>query len=320
MRKLILLPVFVLLIIGGLTLTSCHFPQPAALAPPFLTSTAISIEILPAEVSNQPHATATVNPPPTETPTLTFTPTPSQTPTATFTPSFTPTPTWVYNEPGLVVAPILLYHHVRGETSNTRYSVSIPDFRDQMQTLYDHGYTAITMSMLLDALIFGADLPAKPVVITFDDGHQNVYDHAFPIMQEFDFPGVFYIVANRINNLQDFVNVEELKTMIDAGWEVGSHSYTHPDLTKNRSSWSYEIGQSKIDLQNALGVEITSFAYPFGAIDSSVVNQVSAHGYRAGIGLGLSTTHTWNSIFYLQRIEIHGYFSLDTFTSLVFKD
>ena len=319
MHKRLSLPVLHIFFIGILiTLTSCHFPQ--AVAAPFLTSTAIISAATQTDSPPDPTPTASITPPPTENPTQTFTPIPSQTPTPTYTPSFTPTPTWVYNEPGQVVAPVLLYHHIRGESSNTRYSVSIPDFRAQMQTLYDNGYTAITMSMLLDALIFGRDLPPKPVVITFDDGHQSVYDNAFPIMQDFGFPGVFYIVANRINGAQDFVDVDELRTMIDAGWEIGSHSYTHPDLTKNRANAAYEVGQSKVDLQNALGVEVTSFAYPYGAVDSFVAQQVSQAGYRAGIGLGLSITHTWNSIFYLHRIEIHGDFSLETFYNLVIQN
>ena len=322
MRKRFTLLVIRMLFIGILTLTGCHFPRAATSS----ISTPVVVFVTPTHTveTQQPTATASVTPSPTQTHTLTpsqtLTPTLTQTPTATYTPSLSPTPTWVFNEPGQVVAPILLYHHVRGESSNTRYTVSIPDFRAQMQTLYDHGYTAITMDMLLDALIDGGDLPPKPIVITFDDGHQNVYDNAFPIMQTFNFPGVFYIVANRINDLQNFVNVDELKTMINAGWEIGGHSYTHPDLTRNRGNIDYEVGLSRIDLQNALGVEISSFAYPFGEMDSFVVQKVYEHSYRAGIGLGHSITHTMNNLNYLHRIEIHGYYSLETFIGLVIRD
>jgi peptidoglycan/xylan/chitin deacetylase (PgdA/CDA1 family) len=315
MHKRLSLPVLLFtLFVTIITLTSCHFPQ--ATAAPFLTSTAILSAATQTQELSQPTATAL----PTSTPTPTFTITPSQTPTPTHTPSFTPTATWVYNEAGQVVAPILLYHHVSDDVSYSRYRVSIPAFHAQMQALYDNGYTAITISMLLDALIDGRDLPNKPVVITFDDGHQSVYDNAFPIMQALGFPGVFYIVANRINGAQDFVDVDELKIMIDAGWEIGSHSYTHPDLTKNRASALYEIGQSKVDLQNALGVEISTFAYPFGAMDAFVAQKVNDYSYRAGIGLGTSITHTRGNIFYLERIEIQGDYSLETFYNLVIQE
>ena len=108
--------------------------------------------------------------------------------------------------------------------------VSVPDFQAQMQALHDWGYTAIPISLLLDALIDGAELPPKPIVITFDDGNRNIYDNAFPIMKEYNFPGVFYIVGNRVNSGTNITHAPELKEMVDAGWEIGSHSYTHSDL------------------------------------------------------------------------------------------
>lgn len=264
-----------------------------------------------------PTATITASPTPAPTATLTFTITPVP---PTHTPSITPTPTWVFNEPGEIVAPILLYHHVNGETFSSRYTVSIPDFQAQMDFLYESGYTAITMSMFLEALIEGRELPEKPIVITFDDGHQSVYDHAFPIMAEYGFPGVFYIVANRINNSPDFVNIEQLTTLINAGWEIGSHGYTHFDLTLNHASAKYEVGQSRFDLEAALGVKVLTFAYPYGKIDPFAAQVVNDSGYRAGIGLGHSITHTWGNLFYLQRIEVQGDYTLETFIGLVNPD
>lgn len=307
MRKRSSLSVIRILFIGMLTLTSCHLPQ--AVSDPTPTATTA--------VPTPSQTVETV--PPTATPTPTITPSPTPPPPIP-TPSNTPTPTWVYNEPGRVVAPILLYHHVNGENSDSRYRVSVPDFRDQLQALYDHGYTAITISMLLDALFAGRDLPAKPVVITFDDGHHSVYDYAFPIMQEFSFPGVFYIVANRIYDITDFVNVAELQTMIDAGWEIGSHSYTHSDITKNHEIAPYEIAQSRVDLESALGVGVKTFAYPFGEIDPFVAQKVQDYGYRAGMGLGKSINHTLWDTYYLNRIEIYGDYTLDKFVQLISQE
>jgi peptidoglycan/xylan/chitin deacetylase (PgdA/CDA1 family) len=218
------------------------------------------------------------------------------------------------------VAPILLYHRIDGENTDSRYRVSVPDFRTQMQWLYEQGYSAITISMLLDVLLYGGELPEKPIVISFDDGHLSVYENAFPIMDELGFPGVFYVVANRIYNAPDFVHVEEIGTLVDAGWEIGSHGYTHLDVTKNHASANYEIGQSKADLQAALGVEINTFAYPYGEIDPFTARIVSNSRYQGGMGLGSSITHTWNTIYYLHRIEVHGGFTLDQFIALITPD
>jgi peptidoglycan/xylan/chitin deacetylase (PgdA/CDA1 family) len=297
-----------ILIIGMLTLTGCQVSQ--VVSEPMLPS--MTLTATPAQPSPTIEAVT-----PTWTAPTTASPTPIP---PTLTPSLTPTPTWVYNEPGKVVAPILLYHHINGENTDSRYRVSIPNFREQMTALHEQGYTAITISMLVEALIQGGDLPEKPVVITFDDGHMSVYDYAFPIMNEFGFPGVFYIVANRINNINDFVNVEQITDMVDAGWEIGSHGYTHLDITKNHDSAAYEVGQSKLDLQSALGVPINTFAYPFGEVNPFVAQKVSDYGYRAGMGLGTSITHTFNTLFYLNRIEIQGDYSLDQFIEILTKE
>jgi peptidoglycan/xylan/chitin deacetylase (PgdA/CDA1 family) len=225
------------------------------------------------------------------------------------------TPTWVYNEPGQVVAPILLYHRVEGTTTDSRYSVPVPVFRAQMQALHDWGYTAIPISLLLDALTEGAPLPEKPVVITFDDGNLNIYENAFPIMQEYGYPGVFYIIARNINVGTNVVHVPELEEMIAAGWEVGSHSYNHPDLAANHALIPYEVGQSKADLEAALGVEIQTFAYPYGTIDPYLESQVRRYGYRGGMGLGTSWTHTLETLFYLSRIEVYSSYTMDDFAA-----
>ncbi len=303
MRKGFSLQTIRILLIGAIILTGCQFPQAAREAVPATE----------APTATLPNPTQTVETLP-PTPTATVTPSPSPTPVLpTMTPSQTPTPKWVYHEPGEVVAPILLYHHIDGEDADSRYFVSISDFQAQMKWLFEAGYTAITISQLVDVLLEGGDLPEKPIVLTFDDGHFSVYEHAFPIMNAFGFPGMFYIVANRIHDVKDFVNVEQIKTMLDAGWEIGSHGYSHLDITQDHASADYEIAQSKADLQAALGVPVNTFAYPFGEIDPFTATFVSNAAYRAGMGLGQSITHTWGNLFYLHRIEIHGTDSLETF-------
>ncbi len=311
MRRASLLQILFVVFIGCSLITGCYAADFRAQN---LTAAINTLETPPTQVSLidiEPSST------PSPTPTTTFTATlPEPTPTITMT----PTPQWVYNPPGSIYAPILLYHRVNGETSSGRYEVSEPDFHSQMLALKEMGYTAIPMSLFLQALNDGADLPEKPIVITFDGGHQSVYDKAFPIMKALGFPGVFYIVANRINGSPEFVNISQLQEMIDAGWEIGSHSYTHSDLTLDHSIAEKEIRQSKLDLEYALSTDVSTFAYPFGTIDPFTVQKVSDFGYQAGMGLGKSKLHTWNTIFYLNRIEIYGTYSLDDFKMILSEE
>jgi len=167
-------------------------------------------------------------------------------------PTLTPTPEWVFNEPGRVVAPILLYHHIEDIDYKTRFIVDTDDFRTQMQLLDEWGYTVIPMSLFMEALLHGAELPARPIVLTFDDGQRNIYDNAFPIMQEYGTPGVFYLMSYGVND-PSLVGVEEISEMLEAGWEIGSHTKSHADLTAEGTNISLEIDGSKSDLEEIYG-------------------------------------------------------------------
>jgi peptidoglycan/xylan/chitin deacetylase (PgdA/CDA1 family) len=260
--------------------------------------------------------------PPSYTPTSTFTPSPTSTPiptdtpTPTDTPIPTETPALERNPAGHVIAPILLYHHISDAGNGNRYYVTLDDFRAQMEALRDWGYTSITVSDLVEVLINGGELPNRPVVITFDDGNVNIYKNAFPIMHDLGFIGTFYIVANRLQS-NGYVNAEQLREMANAGWEIGSHSMSHADLTLDYSTARYEILQSQLTLEDATGALVNTFAYPYGKTDEFITDRVSEYGYRAGMGLGSSWEHTLGTLFYLSRIEIQGSYSLSKFASLL---
>ena len=265
-----------------------------------------------------PASTAVPTEPLAETPTGTLTATATQTPTATQVPTATlvPTATWAVVGPGEVIAPILLYHHIDPEQTTPRYNVLPEVFAAQMQALEDWGYTTITAVQLIQAITEGGPLPPRPVVITFDDGHFSVFENAFPIMQEHGFVGVSYIVANRLKSY-GFTGVPQLEEMIGAGWEVGSHSYTHSDLTLDHSIAFTEIFVSRDTLTQSLSQPVKTFAYPFGTFDQYLGDRTRKWGYSGAMGLGPGYTHTLNSIYYLQRIEVQGTYDMEKFASLL---
>ena len=253
---------------------------------------------------------------PSALPTSTETPLPTFTPTSTATPSPPQTPTWVWNEPGRVAAPILLYHHVSDASMGSRYFVSVDKFRAQMQALHDLGYTTITPSYLIDVLRSGGEMPLRPVIITFDDGNLDIYENAFPVMRELGFVGAFYLVGDRLlaNN---YVHQEHILEMVDTGWEIGSHSMTHKDLTLDTDTIRFEVLQSRLLLKEATGEEINTFAYAYGKTDGFISGKVSEYGYRGAMGLGMSWEHSLGSLFYLNRREVQGDYDLAAFENLL---
>jgi len=292
-----------LLLLGGL-LISCSMNGGTGLAADSEASQTVNI------TPTQPTATET------STATVTATASPTIPPTETSTPTPVPTATWAVVGPGEVVAPILLYHHIDPEQTNPRYNVLPEEFAAQMQALDDWGYTTITAKQLIKAITKGEALPPRPIVITFDDGHYSVYEYAFPIMQEHGFFGVTYIVANRLKSY-GFTGAPQLEEMISAGWEVGSHSYSHSDLTLDHSIAFNEIFVSRDTLSQTLSKPVKTFAYPYGKIDSYVISRTMKWGYLGAMGLGIGYTHNLNSVFYLQRIEVEGTYDMEKFASLL---
>jgi peptidoglycan/xylan/chitin deacetylase (PgdA/CDA1 family) len=264
-----------------------------------------------------PTHTATITPIsfPTNTPT---TP-PSETPlpTATFAPTITLEPQWYIQGPGEIIVPILLYHHIgfslQGEAV---YYVSPDAFDRQMNLLYQWGYKTISVELLAKALKEGAQLPPKPVILTFDDGSETTYTTALPIMQRYNFTGTCYIVYNYVG-IPGYMNVDQIRGLYAAGWEIGSHGLSHIDLTTQPNKQGNEIVESRRRLQSLLDVPVLSFAYPFGVYDDDSLLHIKDAGYIAAVGLGKETMQGYKNRFYLYRQPVEGTDDLKSYSLLL---
>ena len=183
-----------------------------------------------------------------------------------------------------------------------------------MNLLYQWGYKSISVELLVRAINEGAELPPKPILLTFDDGSETIYEHALPIMQRYSFKGVSYIVYNYIGT-KNYMSADQIRAVYAAGWEVGSHGLSHMDLTAHPSRQMDEIVESRRRLAALLGIPILSFAYPFGAYDSDSLHYVHQAGYIAAMGLGNETLQSNKNLFYLYRQAVKGTDDLRAFGS-----
>lgn len=224
------------------------------------------------------------------------------------------TPVWSLQGPNNVIVPILLYHHIAQSETHSQYYVTLENFEEQMQLLDNWGYTTITITMLAKAIHEGLLLPPRPIIITFDDSNLDNYNIAFPIMQKYGFTGVVYIVG-RYLGAENFINVEQAKEMANAGWEIGSHSMNHVDLSTITSDerW-YEIHGSREFLEKEIGIPILTFAYPFGVYDCNIMDVTYQAGYIAGMGLGNSNDQCTYDLFALHRHTIKSEYDIETFS------
>ncbi|OGR41473.1 MAG: hypothetical protein A2X35_10720 [Elusimicrobia bacterium GWA2_61_42] len=184
---------------------------------------------------------------------------------------------WRSAAPGLRV---LCYHKIGRPPAGSKLKdlwVSPAKFRSQVKYLLDHGYTTLLFSDLKKAFDSGARLPEKAVLITFDDGYENNYLHAWPILRELGAKANVFVVFNTIGkaNLwhnpasEPWVNMAtlaQLKEMQESGViEYGSHTMNHPHLSAlNLDDAAWEMAESKRQLEAAFGREMCAFAYPYG--------------------------------------------------------
>jgi hypothetical protein len=270
-----------------------------------------------------PESTSTFAPSPTMSPTNSPTSSSTASPTATLTasqiPSETPNPIpegYSFQGPGPILAPVLMYHHVLDANySYTEYGVTNNQFQMQMTWLAENGYQTITISELAHAIRNGALLPLKPVVITFDDGNQDVYLNAYPIMEELRFVGTVYLIEKSINTYNNFDD-EMIATLSNKGWEFGSHSATHAVLTATYHLED-EVCGSRQRLIDKYGLPFESFAYPFVIMDSRVQQMVKDCGFTSAVGNGSHTIHTKERLYFISRREVKSYFTQQQFINLV---
>jgi len=218
--------------------------------------------------------------------------------------------------PGDVIVPILLYHHIGISQNESPYSISPSDFERQMYLLREWGYQTISVELLVRAIKQGAELPPKPIILTFDDGGEGTFTNALPIMQKYGFTGTAYVVYNYVG-IGGYMNADQIRSLYASGWEIGSHSISHADLTVRTDRQKDEIVDSRIKLQRLLGVPILTFAYPFGAYNSDSVHYAHFAGYIAAVGLGNETLQGDQNLFYLYRMTVNPNQSLEAFALLL---
>lgn len=209
--------------------------------------------------------------------------------------------------------PIITYHSI--DDSGSVISTSPVVFQRQMAQLSKMGYTAISLSKLVTLLKSDGTIPAKVVVLTFDDGFRNFRSTAFPIMSELNFSGTVFLVTDYCGKCNDWegnpsnlprgelLSWVEIRELDGLGIEFGSHSRTHADLTRiSQEKLQDEVHVSKMCIEDALGRPSTTFAYPYGRSNQSVRAKVSEY-FDAGCTTTLGKVSNTNELFSLCRLD-----------------
>jgi peptidoglycan/xylan/chitin deacetylase (PgdA/CDA1 family) len=228
--------------------------------------------------------------------------------------------------------PILMYHSIGDEVSKRFAPFVVPPrrFADQMAYLADAGYTPLTVTQLVDAWAgtHGA-LPARPVVLTFDDGFADFRTQALPVLQRYAFPATLFVTTGFVGSTSRWLVREsagecpllswgELSQVSAAGIECGGHSHTHPalDALPNERVRT-EVAECRDHLEQALGRAVYAFAYPFGYHSPSVRTAVREAGYTSACAVKYRASRPDSDRYALARLIVTRNTSLEAFTYLL---
>lgn len=258
------------------------------------------------------------------------------TPTVTTHPASTPQTTCASpRTPGLtsmigsqgngsqVHIPVLMYHYIRinpvaTDTLGFNLSVTPRDFEAQLAWLRANGYQSISMAQATDAIENGAQLPAKPIVITFDDGYDDFYTTALPLLRKYGFRGEAYIVPDFLNH-PHYMTTDQVKTAAAEGTFIGAHTMDHIALARVQPYWArYQIDASRKALQKLTCQGVTDFAYPYGSFNPAVERLVAQAGFTDAVTTRPGGYHPAHGDPYaISRVRVSGGESLASFAASI---
>jgi peptidoglycan/xylan/chitin deacetylase (PgdA/CDA1 family) len=211
---------------------------------------------------------------------------------------------------------VLMYHsiteHVNNEKHN-KWRVKPKDFEKQMHWFYKNGWISYTISELSKL----KTIPLKSFVITFDDGFEDNYINAFPILKKYNFKATIYLVPTQSSNhwekdntseLSNLLNKSQIKEMQSSNLiEFGSHTLSHVNLcTIPYEQLEKELIDSKLEVENIIKQECEAFAYPYGKFDDKIVEVAKKAGYTTATVVKRGLFEKENDTFIIKRIGILG--------------
>jgi peptidoglycan/xylan/chitin deacetylase (PgdA/CDA1 family) len=212
--------------------------------------------------------------------------------------------------------PVLCYHHIKEWTAKTSdrakdYIVPVEAFREQLKMLADSGYQTILPDQLFNYLATNSPLPAKPVMLTFDDTDLEQYTVALPEMKKYGFKGVFFIMTVSLNR-PNYMTKEQVKALADDGHEIGSHTWDHRNVKKyTAEDWETQIDKPTKQLSAITGKPIKYFAYPFGLWNPQAIPELRKRGFTAAFQLA-TPRDAQDPLFTIRRIIVPGYWGSKT--------
>ncbi|MEV6117209.1 polysaccharide deacetylase family protein [Streptomyces sp. NPDC052109] len=223
--------------------------------------------------------------------------------------------------------PILMYHSVATAPNDATRALSVaPEaFAEQMALIGDLGLTPLTTADLADRWRTGRPLPARPVLVTFDDGYEGVHRHVLPVLAKHGYPATVFVSTGWIRGAYDtgggldtMLDWPQVRRLAAAGVEIGGHSHTHPQLDQlDDGALRRELTHCTEIVADELGARPVSFAYPYGYSSRRVRQAVREHGYGQALAVGNALARRHQGPYALRRVTVRRSTGVEEFERLL---
>jgi peptidoglycan/xylan/chitin deacetylase (PgdA/CDA1 family) len=226
--------------------------------------------------------------------------------------------------------PVLIYHRIVSDEDISRcrkssYVVSATSFGQQMLFLKERGYTTMDLNDYLYYKEHPQQLPQKPVIISFDDGYENNYIHAYPVLKKHGFKAVVYSIADPASPIfpqfeipERLMSPEQMKELSENGISIQGHTATHPHLKDLADADIYrELHDCRQRLEAITGKPVVHMAVPYGSMDGRLFSIAREAGYKTLSIPGKGTVNLATDPYDIKRLSIHSTTTMEQFARLV---
>jgi peptidoglycan/xylan/chitin deacetylase (PgdA/CDA1 family) len=204
-----------------------------------------------------------------------------------------------------------MYHYVSelppdADEIRTNLTLSPFLFQQHVSYLKENGYQTISLYEAYNALMLGAILPSKPIILTFDDGYIDHYTHVFPVLKSANYAGTFFIITNFADeNRYGYLSWSQIGEMAKNGMSMESHTKTHSDLRQRSYDFLvYEFLGSIESLQNHLNTRADMFAYPVGRYDDNTLAVIATTPIKLAVTTQMGAYLTSDNPYELPRLRV----------------
>ena len=226
------------------------------------------------------------------------------------------TPATLSDGSRMIRVPSLMYHYVSWLPASDPnmdlrkdLTVSPTDFETMLAYLRDNGYHSVTTKDLWWSLDQTAPLPAKPVMLTFDDGYADAYSVVLPLLRAYGMTGVFFVTVNLVDK-PGYVTRTQVRALADAGMDVESHAMDHVSMIRPLSEQLYQMCRARDFLVEWTGTDVRHFAYPSGDYNDVSGQALQRCGYLSAYKKAGGAVQSSNQMYLLQRARVRGQLGL----------